>query len=572
MPRMAPWRRDDARNFNLSDISDDSGTFSSPYRSTNGDPENSSESYPEASTGNPQGPDLQVEENNARWSTFPIGDLPPEILASVFAAVAINGGGLDQVSIVKLSRVCRHWRAVALDEPKFWNFVSAKHPTWSSTVLGRSGVIPLRVSLDVDDAESMDSARLVMTHFRRVKEFLVTGMSFDIDQVMAELPDEAPLLETWEMRKKLNHELPPPSTAFFGLRAPRLHHLTLRGFSCDWTSPLFKDLTKLGLHSVLSKTTPEEMLHILSMSPRLTELQLRTVFNEKERYTDLNHGYPRVDLPLLTHLFLGEHLRIPSENMTTMLEYLTFPATTSLVIYCRATRIDGFERLYQSILPVTGTDAVNIASVDLTLSGHAVRFEGKTSTDANDAHVYLALQCTQRRGSLDLASKTCAALPLAHHVEHLRIPGFILGQASRQAWVELLGCFPGVRRFEVAFMPIDLAGALCETDQDHITGTSVMLAPADLGRSTPLPILHTIVIESGEHTFKDEDMLKHLAYSLSQRRRVGLPIARLEIHDWVPPAGSQDLMAMLRKAVPDVVPAGRRVKAADIDRSFSYDD
>lgn len=407
----------------------------------------------------------------------------------------------------------------------------------------------------------MDCALLMMTHFHRVKDFLVTGVSADMDQVMANLPHESPLLETWEMRK-INHELPPPSTAFFGFRAPRLKHFTLRGFECDWASPLFKNLTKLGLHSIHNKTNPPKMLHIISMSPCLTELQLWSVFDETQGFRDWSHRCPRVDLPLLTNLFLGEHLWIPSDNMMSMLGYLTFPAKASLAIHCRVLFIDDFDRLYQSIQLVTsGTGSVHITRADLTLSGHTVRFEGKTSTES-DAHVYLALQCTRRLSSLNFASRMCAILPLAHTVEELRIAGPILGQASLQAWEMLLDCFSSVKRFEVALMPIALVRALSATDDD-ITGFRRKLA---IFRRAPWPILHTIAIESGEHTFKDGDMLTQLIYALSKRRRAGVPIARLEIHDWVPPAESQDLMAKLREIVPEVT-LGQ--KAQTVDRAYT---
>ncbi|KZT25080.1 hypothetical protein NEOLEDRAFT_1169804 [Neolentinus lepideus HHB14362 ss-1] len=452
-----------------------------------------------------------------------INRLPPELLAVILSFVAEDEKDVVFCDTTKVSHVCRYWRDAALGESTLWRTLRYTPPFWTSLLLERSRAAPLRASFVLDSADALESAHQVMQHFHRVAELSLTGMSNEIDEVLGELPEAASFLESWDMTKKLNHELPPPATRFFHVRAPRLRHFTLRGFACDWTSSLFRGLTSLSVHNAMrnTKTSPETVLRILSMSPKLTELALRGIFDENEVHEIRDPSLNKVELPLLSSLFVGEAHRASGINQMIMLEHLSFSATAAIVVYCRASSVRDFSRLFGFLGSVMGKhNAITTRSVGLTLSGHAIMFEGLRSTQGERSHLYLSLQCAQPRGSLELARALCQMLPLTD-VERLHIPGFILGEAKKPTWSQLLGYFPGVQILEMGFLPRAIAMVLGEVSSD---GNDPVV----------LPGLQTLVIDSGEHSFKDDMVLDLLLGSLLTRVQVHFPLSRLEIHDFVP--------------------------------------
>ncbi|TFK55783.1 hypothetical protein OE88DRAFT_659235 [Heliocybe sulcata] len=453
----------------------------------------------------------------------PINRLPPELLAAIFSFLVVDyEESLLLRATIPILLVCRYWRDAALGEPILWRTIYHTPPSLTSLLLQRSKEAPLRAAFVLDNHDVRDSAHRVMEHFNRVVEFSLIGMSDELDEILENLPEEVPFLESWNMTKKLNHELPPPSTHFYKVRAPRLRRFALRGFTCDWTSSLFSGLTSLGVFNAMrgTKTSPETILHILSASPQLTELSLRGVFDESNIH-GISGTSIEVKLPRLKRLFLGETFPVAGVNQMMMLERLSFPATVNVVIYCRTMNVQDFHRLFKSLGNLThGSTAIPMKRVDLTLTGHAIRFEGRRVSDTGEPHLYLSLQCSQPRGSLELARALCGGLSLAG-VETLHIPGSILGEAEPATWTHLLRYFPNVQTFQMGFLPRAIAAVLGYTSEDGRT-------PAVLSR------LHTFELGSGEHSFKDEMSLRVFMESLSTRCQIHCPLTRLKIDDVVP--------------------------------------
>ncbi|KAH9957782.1 hypothetical protein BC827DRAFT_1362793, partial [Russula dissimulans] len=76
----------------------------------------------------------------------PISRLPPELLAIVFTLHAINHPPLGQLALgwITVTHVSRHWRQVALSNPKLWvNIVFDLGAEWAEEMLERSKAAPI---------------------------------------------------------------------------------------------------------------------------------------------------------------------------------------------------------------------------------------------------------------------------------------------------------------------------------------------------------------------------------------------------------------------------------------------
>ncbi|KAF5313140.1 hypothetical protein D9619_003519 [Psilocybe cf. subviscida] len=228
-----------------------------------------------------------------------ICQLPTEILCHIFLLTrrAYESTGDTKPSphkglpspylwIFATTHVCRHWRAVALNEPALWTCPALFLPNLGRLMLERSRMAGLIIEIDHRKIEP-DLMDVVLQHMPHTKKFnILNGFPLGLKKLFSQLPSAAPMLEDLIIRYEAD-----PYGFFEGARArvlsmvptslfrevTSLRALTVKGLGIqDWNSPLFDHLTSLCLDDIGLDRRPsaEQFRAMLARMPQLTELLL----------------------------------------------------------------------------------------------------------------------------------------------------------------------------------------------------------------------------------------------------------------------------------------------------------
>lgn len=241
--------------------------------------------------------------------TFPVLDLPTEILTAIFRYVVWSSHGADQANLHRLhiSWVCRRFRQVAIGDQTLWNSIWFRDIfPWrrSFTFIERSGTAPLDIRINEkekkpgeDDAN--DSAitipqidlilDAILPKISQVRILVVLLEKLEVAERFVTRFSTAgnpSSLERYEVHRSGAPYLWPPEkangTGTGGLiplstfPTPKLRWLSLNGIPLDWMKLPPVNLRTLDFRRMSIQTCPtsERWTQMLEASPSLYKLSL----------------------------------------------------------------------------------------------------------------------------------------------------------------------------------------------------------------------------------------------------------------------------------------------------------
>ncbi|EIW79355.1 hypothetical protein CONPUDRAFT_107669 [Coniophora puteana RWD-64-598 SS2] len=266
--------------------------------------------------------------------------LPPELLSLIFlryvdpfADQTLDRRGL--LALIKVTHVCRHWRAVALACPALWTRLNFCSIEWTKEMIQRSKQAPLIVSVDLSfKAPARTALEEAVRELPRIRQFRLRSSTNIAQEFIERLTSPAPLLESLLIDN--NTFSPYNSSArdqtvtiprsFLSHTAPALRKLALWRCDFSWDMPLLKGLTELDLSWISTAARPSngQLLHALRNMPALKKLTLRDTLPMS---TDMAEG---VHLPELQQL----HVYGSPFECSQFLSYLTFPEAIKITLNC----------------------------------------------------------------------------------------------------------------------------------------------------------------------------------------------------------------------------------------------
>ncbi|OJT15399.1 hypothetical protein TRAPUB_8048 [Trametes pubescens] len=130
-----------------------------------------------------------IVDLKSRLNTLtPIGRLPPELLSEILVRGVIDEDDrwpsdhyYNRLAWIRLTHICRHFRAVALSTPRFWSHLRLVKSEVFAELLARSKSTPLHIKAHVDAgskrADRMSALEMLLPHSHRIKELHIDGPS-----------------------------------------------------------------------------------------------------------------------------------------------------------------------------------------------------------------------------------------------------------------------------------------------------------------------------------------------------------------------------------------------------------
>ncbi|KAI0652048.1 hypothetical protein C8Q79DRAFT_75199 [Trametes meyenii] len=274
------------------------------------------------------------------WFTFPILELPDEILTLIFRLVVWSSASAEHATKhrVYLSWVCRRFRDVALADQTLWNSVWFRDPppwTRSLTFIERAGTAPLDVRIDdvdppagppqpetpprplitVDQINFILDALLPKIAQLRILVVVLDDMQA-VEAFMERWSKGGPpkILERFEVhRRGAPYLWPKEKSTGLGGRLPISRHpipnlrwLSLNGLPIDWNRFPPTNLRTIDLRRMCFQACPtsERWSQILENSPDLCKLSLDAA---GPQWTSQRASTVRpVTLPNLRDLVIGD--------------------------------------------------------------------------------------------------------------------------------------------------------------------------------------------------------------------------------------------------------------------------
>lgn len=320
---------------------------------------------------------LAIAQNNRYLNTLaPISKLLPELLVEVFMAFAIDPSSYTDSSSFKpsrynalvpklsssvyawmaISRVCHHWREVALGTPKIWSHIYLDSPDRIQVFLERSGQHSIHVKPFEPNTRGNGGAglwayspprwsinaaslRLIFAQVHRLESLSLKQPNKVLERVFSIFGEDgfhAPVLKSLQFTSEAVIETFPSFPKILSrCSLPALKHVGFHGYNIPWDSPLLQyNLTSLTIQhdngrslSGPQRLSIKQLLEVLSHMPGLQSLNI--ILNSCEWCGEviiLPKDLPFVELPCLRTLVM--HLSTPS--LEAFLTYCHFPSTTTV--------------------------------------------------------------------------------------------------------------------------------------------------------------------------------------------------------------------------------------------------
>ncbi|KAI0056748.1 hypothetical protein BV25DRAFT_1831961 [Artomyces pyxidatus] len=268
---------------------------------------------------------------------IPIASLPSDVMERVFLQLTILEPPSSKASRglgwIKVSHVCREWRAIALGYASLWHTVVGGdvNARWAGEILARSKAAPVAIAIRNPSDPWLAHISGHLYHTRH----LDVSVSDSVPKALVSgeyLASPAPLLETFAFDTRFDGvQLP---NLLFANYAPRLRRVTLLGCVRDvpWSSPVFRGLVHLHLQQSGSETPSPENFGALFDSmrsiPALETLALIKCLPDTPALSESDDGV--LELPALTKL----HLHSSVTACASFLRNLRIPPSTILDLQC----------------------------------------------------------------------------------------------------------------------------------------------------------------------------------------------------------------------------------------------
>ncbi|KAJ2928744.1 hypothetical protein H1R20_g8216, partial [Candolleomyces eurysporus] len=245
---------------------------------------------------------------------------PPEILSNIFIILRRSTGfgyGYSYISAsfwIRVTHVCRHWRAVALDCPALWSDLLFVGPKITEMMLQRSKSAPLTVTFSESPVRYHDVLCKIASQTGRLRDFELhnsPAAASEILKILSSFKSTAPTLEKLVLNGGIVRQGSGPHTlpeTFLQDGVPSLRHLEVTQFAIRWDPlPLSSTLTYLRLQNVAPENRPSRKAFLESMMKllRLETLELSACL---PRSGDVSHpsGSLPITLPSLRTLELHD--------------------------------------------------------------------------------------------------------------------------------------------------------------------------------------------------------------------------------------------------------------------------
>ncbi|KAF5336039.1 hypothetical protein D9611_006446 [Ephemerocybe angulata] len=279
---------------------------------------------------------------NFRNRMLPVNLLPPEILSTILVSfVSETRRSTDNsrtaLGMMKpwltVTRVCRHWRDVAMKCGRLWSNLLFSNLTFTQLMLERSLQAPLSISIDlVENHKFLDILTTALSQSRRLRSVdIELDEHIPLETVWPTCTSETPNLKFLRLKyptlaEQEDNKLPEP---FLQHEAPLLEYLSLEGFHIsDWRSiPLAPSLTFLCIRprngQLTTGASPGEVMSSLADMPLLNYLAIAGLLP--------SDPYPSVSTLTLKHL---ETLRLsaPMPAIDAFLQVVYLPKLKELQI------------------------------------------------------------------------------------------------------------------------------------------------------------------------------------------------------------------------------------------------
>ncbi|KAF7365414.1 hypothetical protein MVEN_00414100 [Mycena venus] len=309
---------------------------------------------PKSNAYSPYGPAWSPERS--RWyrpsRIHFIHRLPIEIVARIF----VLGAEDDDMLPVRVSCVCRKWRAISLHTPSLWRRISLspKEQMWRERIYRAKAcsldvqLVPWRsTSSGAVVAQRLDihtvqmCMHLVSPFIRRIRSLVIVLPAYEPFLANAALSGcclrkrgKALLLEELTLVYRANDDT--KEFCLFSGHSPKLRRLTVDGLRLTWLPSLFQNLTFLDYTHHGFSVGDEAVAELLSMLAICTGLQeLRILFPQKSLARPSVSFHPdmrRVILPWLIQLHLRVETRDIPPELARLVTYLSTPVLTSLYL------------------------------------------------------------------------------------------------------------------------------------------------------------------------------------------------------------------------------------------------
>ena len=213
----------------------------------------------------------------------PINRLPVEVLSAIFRLAAGPTKTTDLRDVIRLSSICRHWRAIVLDHGAMWSNIrlTGQDPTFVARQVERCRGVPLHLCIDLPRGVFRVEGAPFLAHFKRVAPIIrarrsqVHSISVIIGGCRAfrrELGLDWPNLEelvwidTCPEESRMHEQNPPIPDDH---PAPKLRHLSAKQ-GLAWEMKTISALTTLKLEGPLNI----DIFKFLRATPRLESLNL----------------------------------------------------------------------------------------------------------------------------------------------------------------------------------------------------------------------------------------------------------------------------------------------------------
>ena len=274
----------------------------------------------------------------------PISRLPCEVLATILSFlpfIAWNEGS-DVLTWIYVAYVCRRWREIALNYPRFWSYINLAKltPVGSTEILSRAKMAPLHLEADSTqwNPEYLEVfERQLEAHISHTRH--LEYRFHDLSKVVMRLVSPTPTLEFLSLSygKSTPSRLTSacyaiPDNLFNGT-APNLTSLEVEECDISWKSPLLKGLRflKILYYSVMARPKLDDWLDALKEMSKLEDLSL-----------SLQSATP---IASLADLLISRAVTLPSliyfrinasaKDCALALAHLVLPSLTRLHVYVK---------------------------------------------------------------------------------------------------------------------------------------------------------------------------------------------------------------------------------------------
>ncbi|EPS98427.1 hypothetical protein FOMPIDRAFT_91364 [Fomitopsis schrenkii] len=517
----------------------------------------------------------------AQDSLAAINALPPEILRIIFLYSTTPGSRMisfgncigftvnrwkRKYSWIRLTHVCKHWRAIALGFPGLWNDLAlpAMKRKWLTEVLGRSMSAPLDISLDIIDAKPRSRTKCLKP--KQALEMVLKSRTADVRSLslFVQCEDPSPVLELLG-RKTLHPEfldvfvlstlspemLEDVQQLLGRIRTPRLRRLTVQSFALQWYAMALPQLTHLSIvdnrgckwNSKAPSMDFKELTDTLACMKSLEELIIRLYGSFIHSESDLPTPTTscRTALPQLRHLSIEARML----DMICLLERLDVPSLSRLCVGLNddhqpdalqeqllpaiVAKITPFESFLTLFLDIRNMSTVRIHAYTCALSvafmsDYRIAQEGVPNGPRATFELYMRSSDLAR----NLAIESCKLLPLGD-VRSLLLFGHSFDSSE---WATLFAQTDNVTQLVV----VSHCDADTEEADGRLSGALMRKQDASADGVGPhpfvLPHLHSLGLVA--HNFARlqaglPDVIDHLAACLRQRRGEGAGIETLHI-------------------------------------------